>query len=307
MTVLLPEAFPCQYFIASGGLGFDGRGYFWERAMSAVGIMRFPYDRCAVILKTLTLKPTKGNLNMLWPMGCVRRLSVAGDDVTFLPWEWRADDGFLNAVGLTNPGLEGWIAEYAPSLARTSIHAIMSIKPDTPAECSLMVQRITDLEHKNIHGIEVNVSCPNTGEEVSQKIKHVIRILSEALESTGLPIMVKFGHDDDAIAVLKEFRGTRLIVDLINTVGYTTVYPGTRSPLAHLNRVNGGGVSGPVIIPFRDAAYQRIRDALPDFPIILGGGIHSQSELRRTWEMKPDAVSIGTIILKQPNFLDAHV
>ena len=89
-----------KYMVASGALGFDGRGYWWERPLVWAGLIK--PELFTVVLRTLTLKPKlypESNLSWIRPS-------------TWLPWSSRScvqflpDDGVVNKVGLWNPGFE---------------------------------------------------------------------------------------------------------------------------------------------------------------------------------------------------------
>jgi len=50
------------------------------------------------VIKTLTLHPRRGNLRWYNPLGCIRLIP----------------GGTVNAVGLTNPGIDWWCHEIGP-------------------------------------------------------------------------------------------------------------------------------------------------------------------------------------------------
>ena len=126
-----------EYVVASGALGFDGKGYLWEQLFRLLGLM--DVSLFTVVSKTTTFKKEKGHLNiydpLTWP--CIRPMR----------------GGSLNSIGLTNPGFE-WFCENIASKADSSkIPLIPSIMSDDTNELIDMAQRLNCFD---IVGIEKN-------------------------------------------------------------------------------------------------------------------------------------------------------
>ncbi|MGH7175067.1 MAG: hypothetical protein ACREGR_01765, partial [Minisyncoccia bacterium] len=68
----LPNGYKFDFCCAAGALGFDGRGYWWERLMRDLGILWPDDNKTAIILKTLTRHERKGNYDPWRPWRCVR-------------------------------------------------------------------------------------------------------------------------------------------------------------------------------------------------------------------------------------------
>lgn len=298
--IALGHGVRATHFIASGGLAFDGRGWWWDRLGFAIGAMRPIPDHVVVIVKTLTRHPRVGNLKMWRPWECVRRLSRSGEDITFDVAEWRDDDGFLNAVGLTNPGFDAWCERYYVSTQFSKRYLVLSLDPHTPEEAAEMAEQLERRWHSRIIGIELNASCPNTGTDPSAKTALIVEMARAILRITKIPLLVKLGVTNDAAAILEALREEPIAVDLMNTVPWALMYPDKPSPLLHLG---GGGVSGPVIIPKRDELYRHVRSQFPHVPILLSAGIWDKQSYQRTVDMEPDAVGFGTVLLKRPNLV----
>ena len=62
-----------EYMIASGALGFDGKGWIWERPLVRLGLIK--PELFTVVIKTLTRNPRPGNLRWWKPWTCVRLIS----------------------------------------------------------------------------------------------------------------------------------------------------------------------------------------------------------------------------------------
>lgn len=78
-----------EFLVSSGALGYDGKGWPWEWPLRWAGLLR-PEEFTAVT-KTLTLEPRKGNLRWYKPWDVLRPLG---------------NGNWVNAIGLTNPGLD---------------------------------------------------------------------------------------------------------------------------------------------------------------------------------------------------------
>lgn len=100
--VTLSNGHSFEFMAASGALAFDGRGWPWEKPLRWIGLLK--PDLFTIVVKSLTLKPRKGNLRLWKPFGCVRLIRK----------------GTVNAVGLTNPGIDWWVREVYPGVARAT-------------------------------------------------------------------------------------------------------------------------------------------------------------------------------------------
>jgi dihydroorotate dehydrogenase (NAD+) catalytic subunit len=65
----------------------------------------------------------------------------------------------LNAIGLQNPGIRGFIKKYPPIWQNWQVPALVNISAETVEDYAMMAAMLD--EQPGIAGIEVNVSCPN--------------------------------------------------------------------------------------------------------------------------------------------------
>lgn len=263
-----------EFLVSSGALAFDGRGWFWEWPLRWLGLLD-PRE-FTIVVKSLTLQPRAGNLRWYKPWGCVRLLP----------------GGVLNAVGLTNPGLEWWIRTCYPRMSKEGYRTIVSVYPETKEEAEQIAALLAPLQ---LIGIELNVSCPNTGESTPQAVEAVARLAS-ILRTAGHPLIVKLGYEQPYVPIAKRLEGIAEAVHAINSVPWATVYPGKPSPLAHLG---GGGVSGEVIRPFvREAVHNLVQQTA--LPVIAGGGIYTLQDIEELAALGASAFSFGTLFLRHP-------
>jgi dihydroorotate dehydrogenase (NAD+) catalytic subunit len=67
--------------------------------------------------------------------------------------------GMLNAIGLQNPGIRGFIKRYPPLWESWSVPAIVNISAEAVEDYAAMAEELD--EQPGIAALEVNVSCPN--------------------------------------------------------------------------------------------------------------------------------------------------
>ncbi len=263
-----------EFLTGSGALGFDGRGWWWEYPLRWLGVLN-PHE-FTIVVKTLTLRPRKGNLRWYAPWRCVRLIP----------------GGTVNAVGLTNPGIDWWIRVCYPRLRRMGLQTVVSVYPESVDEARAFAEKLRPLQ---IAATELNASCPNVTHCEADTVNHVHAIAC-ALREAGHPLIVKVGYDQPYVAIAQALEGTADAIHAINAVPWRLVFGETPSPLA---RLGGGGVSGEPIRPFVREAVQHLRDATR-LPIIAGGGIYTLNDLQELWELGARAFSIGTLFLRAP-------
>ncbi len=263
-----------EFFTGSGALGFDGRGWWWEYPLRWMGVLN-PHD-FAIVVKTLTLRPRRGNLRWYAPWRCVRLIR----------------GGTVNAVGLTNPGIDWWLRACYPRMRRMGLQIVVSVYPESLEEAQAFAEKLRPLQ---ITAIELNASCPNVEHCEVDAVNHV-RTIAQTLADTGHPLIVKVGYDQPYVAIAQALEGVAEAIHAINAVPWRMVYPNQPSPLAKLG---GGGVSGEPIRPYVREAIQRLTQATI-LPIIAGGGIYTLSDMQELWELGARAFSIGTLFLRAP-------
>lgn len=229
----------------------------------------------AVTTKSCSLNPRSGH-----PAPCV------------LPWK----GGLINAVGLSNPGVEGIleeIAEYRQAAGAAPL--IVSIFADSPAAFSELAGRIAEAQPA---AIEVNVSCPNVESEFGTPFAadpEACAVVTRAVkEAAGqVPVFIKLSAQCASIARMAEVCAENGAdgITAINTVGPGMVIDvGTGRPVLS-NKV--GGVSGTAILPIAVRAVHEIRKAV-DLPIIGTGGVSCAEDALQLIMAGADVVGIGS-------------
>ncbi len=278
--IKLSNGYEFQYTCASGALGWRGEGWWWEAPLQWMGLLK--PEKFTIITKTLTRVRRKGNLNLLHPWTCVRLIP----------------GGAVNAVGLTNPGIDWWLQHCLPKL---EYHTILSIAPETTYEAEEMAYSLTRaIERYSTGGlvkaIELNVSCPNVHQEES--VAKVGSLVGICQSWCPLPIIVKLAYQNPYLAICEELADQVAAFNLINTVPWNIIYPDKRSPLDKYGLL--GGVSGTPIAARAVEVLRKVKAAGIKTPIISGGGIDSFEEAYSRFYYGASAVSFGTMFLRSP-------
>ena len=260
----------------SGALAYDGRGWPWEWPFRWCKLLR--PEELTVVTKTLTLMPRKGNLRWWCPWRCVRLIP----------------NGVVNAVGLTNPGLDYWLRKYYPIAKKKKYPLAVSLEARNFEELYVMAKKLNDC---NLAYIEVNASCPNSelsSLPIYDGLVTVKRIINH-------PVVFKLSYvqamNRSLIDRLGRISGIEAL-HLINTVPWDDVYPNKISPLAYGLKVKGG-VSGKDAKAFAIKAIKYAKQ-FTKLPIIGGNGIMSYGDVLDFQAAGATAFSIGSLFLRNP-------
>ena len=233
----------------------------------------------AIVVKGISLHPVKGNP----PPRTVETAS-----------------GLINAIGLQNPGVDGFIREYVPFLRRFDTPVIVNIWGRTIEEYEQVAERFDATD--GIAGLEINVSCPNIKEGscmFSSNIEMFRRVVAAVRRKTKRPMIPKLAPDHAHIADFAkaaEACGADAI-SLINTLPAMAIDAETRRPILG-NKT--GGLSGPAIKP---VAVKQVWDAARAvrIPVVGIGGIYSATDALEFIIAGATAVAVGTANFTQPS------
>lgn len=283
---------------ASGALGFFGEGYWYHRFIPSL-------DGLTFVGKTVTLDPNKGNMVLdpttwqptaLFPR-CIR----------FNPFKGIA----LNAVGLSNFGIEEalrmgkWQERLEPFFI-----SFMPLSKSKEGRLTETRQYVSYLKgalpwFRGKVALQVNLSCPNTGEDLKELENEAIELL-KILTELGISLVPKFNVLTSPATVKRIAREVAIDgVCISNTLPYGTLAQevnwrelfGEVSPLAHLG---GGGLSGKVLFPLVLNWVKKARADGLELPINAGGGIMEYGQTTTLFAAGAQSVSIGTVIMLRP-------
>jgi dihydroorotate dehydrogenase (NAD+) catalytic subunit len=249
------------YWLASGVLGVTG------------AIMRRVSEAGAdvIVTKSIGLVPRKGNQG---------------------PILATSHGGLLNAVGLTNPGIDEF-AEELSVLKAADLPVVLSIFGNTLEEIGKVATRGADL---NPDGIELNLSCPH--ENIGQ-IAHdpdlTYKFVKEVKDAVDCPVFAKLTPNaSDYVSVgLAAERAEADAVVAINTLRGMKIDIQQRRPVLG-NRV--GGLSGPPVFPVAVRCVFDLFEVL-SIPVIGVGGVSAWEDAVEMHLAGASAIQIGTAVL----------
>lgn len=207
--------------------------------------------------------------------------------------------GMLNAIGLQNPGIDGFIKKYPAMWEKWEVPAIVNVSAESVADYADMAARLD--EQPGIAAIEINVSCPNIARggycfgwdpAMSAEVTRAVRSV------TTLPLIVKLSPgatDIVAVAAAVEDAGADAI-SLINTLVGMAIDVRRRKPLLANHT---GGVSGPAIKPIAVRMVFQVATAVR-VPVVGMGGIMTLNDALEFFLAGATAIQVGTGIFVDP-------
>ena len=259
--------------IASGVFGYDGygRGLTPDMDLSRLG---------AVIPKTFTRLPREGNPEPRWYPESYR---VAREN---------REPVLLNAIGLTNPGIEAGLAELAPQWAQWDATVLLSMSGDSAGQFGEMARMAEGVA--GFEAIELNLSCPNVeqGDLFSYSARGTFNAVAAVKRHAEVPVLAKLAPNVPDIVPI-----ARAAVDagadaltICNTIPAMTIDLESRKPA--LGNVTGG-LSGPGLHPVAVALVYRAARAV-DVPIVGVGGIFTADDALEFILAGATAVQVGS-------------
>ena len=237
----------------------------------------------AIITKTITLSPRKGNPP---------------------PRTVETPSGMLNSIGLENPGIEIFLKEKLPFLKRIKSPIIVSIMAEGIDEFKELA-KILD-KTKGITAIELNLSCPNVRHSTNnvkltaQDPKATYEAVEAVRSQTNKTLIAKLSPnvtDITEIARVALSAGADAL-SLVNTFFAMAIDIETKSSV--LGSVTGG-LSGPAIKPMALYMVWQLYKEIKS-PIIGGGGIMTAQDAIEFMLAGATAVTVGTA-----NFINPRV
>lgn len=209
--------------------------------------------------------------------------------------------GMLNAVGLQNKGVDGFINDIYPKIKHYNTAILVNVSGSTVEEYLEVAEKINALEH--IPGIELNISCPNVkegGMAFGTSCPSAIAVTKAVREVYKKTLVVKLSPNVTDIAEMaKAVEGAGADgVSLINTLLGMAIDAEKRRPI--LSTVTGG-LSGPAVKPVALRMVWQTYKAVK-IPIIGLGGIMNATDAIEFMLAGASAIQIGTA-----NFIDPAI
>ncbi|MFL7794943.1 MAG: dihydroorotate dehydrogenase [Anaerolineae bacterium] len=267
-TTLCGIRLPNPTILASGVLGLSYE-VMARVARSGAG---------AVTTKSCSIRPRPGHHNP-----------------TILQWE----AGLINAVGLSNPGIEVMVEEIRAAkehLAPLGVPLIASIFADTIYDFGTAARFISEAQPDLI---EVNISCPNVDAQYLQMFAADPYVAAQVTRrvklNTDIPVLIKLSPNvTDIVEIAKAVAEAGADgITAINSLGPGIILDiETRRPvLAH----GTGGVSGPGMRPIAVRCVRDICRAV-DIPVLATGGVTTGRDVIEMILVGATAVGIGSAV-----------
>jgi dihydroorotate dehydrogenase (NAD+) catalytic subunit len=223
-----------------------------------------------VVTKSIGIEPRKGYEN---------------PTIVELPY------GLINAMGLPNPGWEGFL-EMVEGY-KFDFPVIVSIFGGTPEEFAFLAEKLSEVAD----AFELNLSCPHAkgyGMEIGQKPENVYEVVKAVKDTTDKPVIAKLTPNIDDITKLglaAEKAGADA-VSAINTLKAIAIDVYARKPILS-NKV--GGYSGLGVKPVALRVVYDLAKTL-DIPVIGIGGITTWQDAVEFLLAGASALQIGTAV-----------
>jgi dihydroorotate dehydrogenase (NAD+) catalytic subunit len=207
--------------------------------------------------------------------------------------------GLINAVGLSNPGVEVMAEEIRLArqrLAPLDAPIIASIFANTIYDFGVVARYISEAQPDLI---EVNISCPNLDARFEQMFATspyvAAQVTRRVKENTKIPVIVKLSPNVEDIAkVAREVEAAGAdAINAINSLGPGLLLDIETGQPVLANR--WGGVSGPAIRPI---AVKCVRDVCKavKIPVIGTGGVTDARDAVEMILVGAMAVGIGSAV-----------
>jgi dihydroorotate dehydrogenase (NAD+) catalytic subunit len=210
----------------------------------------------------------------------------------------ETEHGIINAMGLPNPGIDGYKGEVKTAL-EGGVPVIGSIFGANASEFELLA---TKMEQYGASALELNLSCPHAkgyGAELGhdkEKVKEITRAVKNVV---ALPVFVKLSPNVSNIAetakAVEEANGDGVVA--INTLKAMAISTELGIPILS-NAV--GGLSGPAIKTVGLRCVYEIKKET-EIPIIGVGGILTGKDAVEYIMAGASAIQIGSGVYYKGN------
>lgn len=225
----------------------------------------------AVVTKSVGLVPNAGHAN---------------------PCFMEVEGGYVNAMGLPNPGIELFKEEMEVAVPKGPI--VGSVYGATPDDFSALAGKMEDY---GASAVELNLSCPHAkgyGMEVGTDPAMVKSIVLAVKSAVSIPVWAKLTPNTHILAdigrAVQDAGGDAVVA--INTLKAMVISPEFARPVLS-NKF--GGLSGSAVKPVGVRAIYDLRTVL-DIPLIGVGGISTWRDAAEYIMAGASAFQIGSAI-----------
>ena len=201
---------------------------------------------------------------------------------------------YLNAIGLSNPGVDEEIYEIRGAVAKTGIPIIASFYAGKVSDFAAVAARISEAKPAML---EVDISCPSRKDALfSSYAADAADVCLAVRDATSIPFSAKLSPDVPNIGEIAKacVASGAACITAINTIGGMYIDAHAR----HAVLANSfGGVSGAAIKPVALKAVYNIRKAVGEnVPIIGTGGVSTGLDAIEMLMAGATCVGVGTAI-----------
>lgn len=225
----------------------------------------------AVVTKSIGLEPNAGHGN---------------------PCFTEVRGGYVNAMGLPNPGIEEFAKEMEVAVGAGPV--VGSIYGATPADFAELAGRMEDY---GACAVELNLSCPHArgyGMEVGTDPAMVSSIVRVVKSAVSIPVWAKLTPNthilQDIGRAVQDAGGDAVVA--INTLKAMVIEPEFARPLLS-NRF--GGLSGSCLLPVGVRAVYDLKTVL-DIPVVGVGGIETWRDAAQYIMAGASAFQVGSAV-----------
>ena len=179
----------------------------------------------------------------------------------------ETEHGMINSIGLQGPGIEAFVGDSLPRLARLGVPVWVSVGGFAASDYARCCAALDGDDR--VAAIELNLSCPN----VEEAPETAAELVAAARAATSTPLYAKLSPAqwDIAASARKVVAAGADGLSLVNTIRGLAFDPATLRP----RLVGGvGGYSGPGLRPIALACVHACAAAV-DVPIVGMGGVWS--------------------------------
>ncbi|MDH3855749.1 MAG: dihydroorotate dehydrogenase [Nitrosopumilus sp.] len=199
--------------------------------------------------------------------------------------------GWINAVGLSNPGAPNFAKMIEPN---QNVPIIVSLVGSIPEDFEMMIKQF---ENCKVLAYELNLSCPHVakvGLEVGDDPELVKKIVTTVKNTTVVPVIAKvgLGTSNYLNTVSTAIDSGIDAITAINTVRATAIDVETQRPILS-NKF--GGLSGTPIKPIALRCVYEISSKY-NVPIIGCGGISTWEDAIEFFLAGASAIQLGSAI-----------
>jgi len=211
--------------------------------------------------------------------------------------------GMLNAIGLANLGLEGFVSDKVPFIRESGVPTIVNVVGHSFEDYQKVCQRLDEIGC--ITALELNVSCPNVADGLDfgtdpMRLRKLLDAVRPFVKRARLIVKLSPNVTDITMTARAAIEGGADALSLINTIPGMAINVDTWKPIL-ANRT--GGLSGPAIKPIAIRMVNQVYESVAcqaNIPIIGMGGISDWRDAVEFLLAGATAIAVGTALFVDP-------